>query len=82
MACGTTPHRLGWPGQAPGHVARAMLFQKVLSESELEAVYNFTKAKLGGKEGGSGAGAGGGAEQQQQRVDIGAGGRATHNAFP
>ena len=38
VCSGTTYFRIGWPGQGPGKVARALSWDKVLSMDEIQAV--------------------------------------------
>ena len=46
---GTKHYQLGWSGQGPGYIARAMLFDKVLSTAEMVKVYQATRpAGVGG----------------------------------
>ena len=38
VCSGTTYFRIGWPGQGPGKVARALSWNRVLSMDEIQAV--------------------------------------------
>ena len=38
VCSGTTYHRIGWPGQGPGKIARVLGWNRVLGADEIQAV--------------------------------------------
>ena len=40
VCTGNTYYRIGWPGQGPGKIARAMSWNKVLGVDEIQSVAN------------------------------------------
>ena len=50
VCSGNTYFRLGWPGQGPGKIARAMSWNRVLTMKEIQAVTpQLTRCKTAGK---------------------------------
>ena len=50
VCTGNTYFRLGWPGQGPGKIARAVSWNRVLTMNEIQAVApQLTRCKSAGK---------------------------------
>jgi hypothetical protein len=52
VCSGNTYYRIGWPGQGPGKIARAMTWNRVLNTDEIQQVANTLQGR-GCKKGGS-----------------------------
>ena len=50
VCSGNTYFRLGWPGQGPGKIARAVTWNRVLTMNEIQAILpQLTRCKTAGK---------------------------------